>query len=77
MESKRIYNEEEIKQFHIPRWIEIPEIDLYIDQVVSLLDNNLANFIKSDNEKKERAVTKTMINNYVKNSWLTNIWTSN
>jgi len=68
MESKRIYNEEEIKQFHIPRWIEIPEIDLYIDQVVSLLDNNLANFIKSDNEKKERAVTKTMINNYVKNN---------
>lgn len=67
MEGKKVYNEEEIKKFHIPRWIEIPEIDLYIDQVVSLLDSNLANFIKSDNEKKEKAVTKTMINNYVKN----------
>ncbi len=66
MEVKKIYNEEEIKKFHIPRWIEIPEIDLYIDQVVSLLNNSLSNYIKSDNEKKDKAITKTMINNYVK-----------
>lgn len=67
MELKRVYNEEEIKKFHIPRWEEIPDIDLYIDQVVSLLDKSLSNYIKSDNEKKEKAITKTMINNYVKN----------
>lgn len=67
MEVKKVYNEEEIKKFHIPRWDEIPDIDLYIDQVVSLLDKSLANYIKSDNEKKEKAITKTMINNYVKN----------
>lgn len=67
MEIKKIYNEEEIKKFHIPRWDEIPDIDLYIDQVVSLLDKSLANYIKGDNEKKEKAITKTMINNYVKN----------
>lgn len=67
MEIKRVYNEEEIKKFHIPRWEEIPDIDLYIDQVVSLLDKSLSNYIKSDNEKKEKAITKTMINNYVKN----------
>lgn len=67
MEEKKLYNEEEIKKFHIPRWSEIPEIDLYIDQVVSLLNNSLENYIKKDDEKKDGVVTKTMINNYVKN----------
>ena len=58
--------DEEIKKFHLPRWAEIPEIDLYIDQVVSLLENYLSNYIKSDNEKENKVITKTMINNYVK-----------
>ncbi len=58
--------DEEIKKFHLPRWNEIPEIDLYIDQVVSLLENYLSNYIKSDNEKENSVITKTMINNYVK-----------
>lgn len=57
---------EEIKNFHLPRWNEIPEIDLYIDQVVSLLQNSLSNYIKSDNENINKIITKTMINNYVK-----------
>ena len=30
----------EIKNFHLPRWNELPTIDLYIDQVVSLLELN-------------------------------------
>ena len=58
--------DEEIKNFHLPRWNEIPEIDLYIDQVVSLLEHYLSNYIKSDNEKETKVITKTMINNYVK-----------
>ncbi|MCI8411269.1 MAG: DUF1836 domain-containing protein [Clostridia bacterium] len=57
---------EEIKNLHIPRWEEIPNIDLYIDQVVSLLENSLSNYIKNDNEKEDKIITKTMINNYVK-----------
>ena len=43
MEQKRLYNDEEIKQFHIPRWAEIPSIELYIDQVVSYLNKYLEN----------------------------------
>lgn len=66
MEKNRFSTLKEIKNFHIPRWLEIPEIDLYIDQVVSLLENYLSNYIKSDNKKDDFVVTKTMINNYVK-----------
>lgn len=60
--------------FHIPRWKELPDIDLYLDQVVTFIDKYLSNYIKTDTEKnsddKEEkvttCVTKTMINNYVK-----------
>ena len=58
----------EIENFHLPRWHELPTIDLYIDQVVSLLEQHLTGYIKNDNEKEEKLVTKTMINNYVKHS---------
>lgn len=71
MEQKRLYNDEEIKQFHIPRWAEIPSIELYIDQVVSYLNKYLENYIRNDEEKKDKVVTKTMINNYVKNGVIT------
>lgn len=56
----------EIENFHLPRWHELPTIDLYIDQVVSLLEQYLTGYIKNDNEKEEKLITKTMINNYVK-----------
>ena len=56
----------EIKDFHLPRWNELPNIDLYIDQLVSLLEQYLSGYIKNDNEKEEKIITKTMINNYVK-----------
>ncbi len=58
----------EIQDFHLPRWNELPNIDLYIDQLVSLLEQYLSGYIKNDNEKEEKIVTKTMINNYVKHN---------
>lgn len=48
--------------FHCPRWNELPDIELYMDQVVSILDKNL-NCFAQDNSK---IITSTMINNYVK-----------
>lgn len=66
MSEKKMIVDKQAKNFHLPRWNEIPEIDLYIDQVVSLLENYLSNYIKSDNEKEDKIITKTMINNYVK-----------
>ena len=60
----------DINQFHLPRWNELPTIDLYIDQLVTLLEQYLSGYIKNDNEKDDKLVTKTMINNYVKHGVL-------
>ncbi|MBR3133200.1 MAG: DUF1836 domain-containing protein [Clostridia bacterium] len=54
---------EEIKEFHIPRWEELPNIDLYLDQLVTLLEQYLDPYI---GVKDGTIITKTMINNYVK-----------
>ena len=67
--SKEIaYENMKITDFHIPRWEELPNIDLYIDQVICFLDNSLANYIYR--EKEGNILTKTMINNYVKHSYI-------
>ena len=64
-------NKVTIEQFHIPRWKELPNLDLYLDQVVTLINSTLSPYIyMSDDYKKEsnQLLTKTMINNYVKNN---------
>ena len=39
-------------ELHLPRWKELPNIDLYIDQVVTLINETLAPILtKSDTEK--------------------------
>ncbi len=45
------------------KYEDIPEIELYMDQVTSYLENRIGIFKKDDNDK---ILTKTMINNYVK-----------
>ncbi len=49
--------------FRFPRWTELPEIDLYMDQVVGYLSGKLAVFT---DDASDTAITSTMINNYVK-----------
>ena len=67
MELNSNLKEKTNENFRLPRWNEIPNIDLYIDQVVSYLENYLSNYIKNEKEKKpDKIITKTMINNYVK-----------
>lgn len=56
-------NKQNIQNYHIPRWNEIPKLDLYLDQTVTLLEKELKNFICN---KDDTIITKTMINNYVK-----------
>ena len=56
--------------FHIPRWEELPNIDLYLDQVVTILENYLKNLVSLKDKEDEKVVTKTMINNYVKHGIL-------
>lgn len=47
---------------------DIPDIDLYMDQVTTFIDNKLA---KEKRDKKDKLLTKTMINNYSKAKILT------
>ena len=50
--------------YSFPRWQELPEIDLYMDQVVGYLSQKLAVFYDTDDDGC--SITATMINNYVK-----------
>lgn len=54
---------EDLLNYHCPRWNELPEIELYIDQVTYILQNNLSIFAK---DKENPIITSSMINNYVK-----------
>ena len=60
-----------LENLHIPTWNELPNIDLYLDQVVTLVNTDLSPYIffNNDNNKDNNLVlSKTMINNYVKNN---------
>ena len=56
-----------LEQFRLPRWEELPSIDLYLDQVLSLLEEWLGPYLTFDGKK---IMTKTMINNYVKQKFI-------
>ena len=62
MQEKEM-EQENFSKFHMPRWNELPDIDLYLDQVVNYLERYLANYSVN---KEDKIITKTMINNYVK-----------
>lgn len=49
---------------------DIPEIDLYMDQVIQLFESNLASAKRNEEDK---VLTKTMINNYSKGKLLMSV----
>ena len=51
------------QDFHMPRYDEIPDIDLYMDQLLVYIDKVLAPLSVNEQEK---ALTTSMVNNYVK-----------
>lgn len=53
----------EVFNFRIPSWEEIPNIGLYLNQTVTILEDYLKPFICNNDEK---VITNTMVNNYVK-----------
>ena len=55
---------EQIASFTFPRWHELPEVELYMDQIVGYLSQKLGVFYDTDDDR--RSITATMINNYVK-----------
>ncbi len=54
---------EQMRLFHCPRWEELPDIPLYMDQVLALLEKRIALF---EFPQEGKTITSTMINNYVK-----------
>ena len=52
----------QLKTCHLPRWEELPDFDLYMDQVISLIER----YLNILDDGKERIITSAMINNYVK-----------
>lgn len=49
-------------RFVFPKWEELPELDLYMDQLLTYLSEHLSPLYFAD----EKFITSSMINNYVK-----------
>jgi len=62
------YNNEKI-EIYIPRWKELPNIELYMDQLIYFIDDSVGKYVNI--EKDGHVLTKTMINNYVKQQVIT------
>ena len=56
--------EKYLRGFTLPTWDELPKLDLYMDQVIALLNDYLDFFPMLENG--DRVVTATAINNYVR-----------
>ena len=56
-----------LEQFKLPRWNDLPSMDLYLEQILELLEEWLGDYLSVNGKK---VMTKTMINNYVKLQYL-------
>ena len=52
-----------LEAYRLPDWEDFPELPLYMDQVIYLMDQYLSPLPR---EAEQKAVTQAMINNYVK-----------
>ena len=71
MEEQKLNRREEMQEWAeimtthtLPAWDELPDLELYMDQVVSLVSNYLSHLGRMLGE--EKPITPAMINNYVK-----------
>lgn len=51
-----------MNNFNFPKWNDLPDIDLYMDQVITYINDKL----ESTYFFNEKYITRSMINNYVK-----------
>lgn len=64
MEKRAQEVKEQLLNFHFPRWDELPGFDVYMDQVVYYVNEQLSPLYFNE----EKIITSSMVNNYVKNS---------
>lgn len=65
--------QEKLKELHLEDKIsleDIPNIDLYMDQIIQLFENKLG---KTKRIEEDKILTKTMVNNYVKGKLLMSV----
>lgn len=53
----------ELQSHRVPGWDTLPDIDLYMDQVITYMERQMKVFM---NEEKDKIITPSMVNNYVK-----------
>ena len=58
----------EMKAHKSPNWDKLPDLDLYMDQVILLMERQLGLFMR---DPADKLITPAMINNYVKLGMLT------
>ena len=49
----------QLLSFHLPRWEELPDIDLYMDQVITLIEKYVTVLPKGG----DKIITPAMVNN--------------
>ena len=62
-DSRMMEYAETAEKFRLPRWEQIPALGLYMDQVITVIDQALSPLIGFG---EEATITPSMINNYVK-----------
>ena len=63
MENKYTADIEKLSSFSLPRYADLPELELYMDQVISVAEKYLSLLAVGERS----LITPSMINNYVKN----------
>ena len=53
---------EQLKNVRLPRWKELPDLELYMDQLIALMGRYLQNYPGAG----DKGLTAAMVNNYVK-----------
>lgn len=66
MKEKMELYRKRLESLHIPRYNELPDIELYMDQLVAYINRNLA-VLQIDGKD---VITTAMVNNYVKSKVL-------
>lgn len=67
MVKSQITENKQLDLLKLPRWKQLPTVDQYLEQVLQLIEEWLGDYLPHSGEK---LVTRTMVNNYVKQRYL-------
>ena len=51
-----------LDKVHIPRWNELPNVDLYLDQVVTFINSSLEAFLPCNSGNEDKKENQILIN---------------